>query len=1093
MAAPRNETSLRSLCTLFGPGTAAGLTDGQLLEQFATRGGETSELAFTALVERHGPMVLRACRAVLRDEHDAQDAFQATFLILARHGGSLWVHGSVGPWLHRVACRAAARARRDAQRRRESERRAAQRLPRSAGQPPRDDLGGMLHEEVDRLPDRYRTPVVLCDLEGRTYDEAAQLLGCPVGTVKSRLARGRQRLRLRLARRGLAPGAVVVGAALGEATEAAVLSNGTIQAALRGVRFKGTATAAVPATVAALTEGVLRAMILSKLRIAVLFTLSVGLALGGLAAGTRLRAQQATQKNAAPPAARSTPSQDPAPRGEAQAAAYAWRRTDVYEAPDFNRFFPDDSDGGMKLDALWKSADKDEQLDTEILQTVRQGLRRTREHRTLILSWIGNRYVWGKSPQNPAAVEIMYHAADFRGPNADPYGTRHYAVYFGLSVVRPKTPAILRTLAELCVRVDDPNDLSRVAWGAEDQQAEILAYLKPFLASQDPATREKAAVVEKILRGDLKAFEWADEQARKRARAKYGDKLPEIKKTLMGGNSFDRRETFRLIARERLDLIMDDSFVAAFRECADDKNPKVRSDVAVWVGLRWIWYARTQNPDAVDLELRLSNDADREVRYQAVYNGLSTTRYKREEVVRRLLTIALTDREPNMYQRIAWGLQTDRDAAAKILDEFLRSPDPEQARAAREVYHDMTGRSPQGEPAPGAASTYAEALRDLHQHLGQVYPGFALKGIDWTRVGQELLPRARDAETDEQFGLLVEELVARLEDSHALVQPGTAKPPVPDLPRWDPGLACLIDDRGKPVVYVVERGSPAAQAGVRPGMTVVSIDGLAAADAMNEWMREQRRYAGYSSERALRYDAARGFVRRMSRGAPVSLALEDPQNKPLEVKLAADFGPRYLPRLPVPRQAIKDAVDVSWTRLEHELGYIYVRRIRAGLEAAIDRALNDFGDIKGLVIDVRGNSGGGFDAGTAFRNFDLSGDKAEGPERPRFKGPIALLIDERCTSAGEGWASWFVAKKRARVFGTTTEGSSSRNETYTVKGGLYKVVIPVKHYTGFLDRPIERRGLEPDVEVRCTAADLAQGRDTVVEAAIRWLSDAGRN
>jgi C-terminal processing protease CtpA/Prc len=83
--------------------------------------------------------------------------------------------------------------------------------------------------------------------------------------------------------------------------------------------------------------------------------------------------------------------------------------------------------------------------------------------------------------------------------------------------------------------------------------------------------------------------------------------------------------------------------------------------------------------------------------------------------------------------------------------------------------------------------------------------------------------------------------------------------------------------------------------------------------------------------------------------------------------------------------------------------------------------------------------------------------------------------------------------KRARLFGTTTEGTSSRNETYTVKGGLDKVVIPVKHYTGFLDRRLERRGLEPDVEVRCRDADLAQGRDTVVEAAIRWLSDAGPN
>lgn len=94
------------------------------------------------------------------------------------------------------------------------------------------------------------------------------------------------------------------------------------------------------------------------------------------------------------------------------------------------------------------------------------------------------------------------------------------------------------------------------------------------------------------------------------------------------------------------------------------------------------------------------------------------------------------------------------------------------------------------------------------------------------------------------------------------------------------------------------------------------------------------------------------------------------------------------------------------------------------------------------------------------------------------------MIDERCISAGEGWASWFVAKTRARLFGTTTAGASSRKETYTLTNGLYKVVIPVKAYTGFLDRPIERRRIEPDVEVRCNAKDLAQGKDTVAEVAI---------
>ena len=119
----------RQLRTLFNLGAIGELTDGQLLERFATRGGEAAELAFAALVERHGPMVLRVCRNILRDPNDVQDAFQATFLVLVQKARSLWVRDSLGPWLHRVAHRVATRARSSAARRREHERRAAETRP----------------------------------------------------------------------------------------------------------------------------------------------------------------------------------------------------------------------------------------------------------------------------------------------------------------------------------------------------------------------------------------------------------------------------------------------------------------------------------------------------------------------------------------------------------------------------------------------------------------------------------------------------------------------------------------------------------------------------------------------------------------------------------------------------------------------------------------------------------------------------------------------------------------------------------------------------------------------------------------------------
>jgi RNA polymerase sigma factor (sigma-70 family) len=193
---------LRHLSTLFSVGMTGELTDAQLLERFTSHRDETAELAFAALVERHGPMVLRVCSAVLRDAHDADDAFQATFLILVRRARSLWMRNSLGPWLYEVAYRTASCARLTAARRRRYELRAAEIAARPPEIGEHDGLGEIIHEEVGRLPRRYREAVVLCLIEGLT--PAALQMNCPVGTIHSRLARGREQLRGRLTRRGLA-------------------------------------------------------------------------------------------------------------------------------------------------------------------------------------------------------------------------------------------------------------------------------------------------------------------------------------------------------------------------------------------------------------------------------------------------------------------------------------------------------------------------------------------------------------------------------------------------------------------------------------------------------------------------------------------------------------------------------------------------------------------------------------------------------------------------------------------------------------------------------------------------------------------------
>ena len=203
-------------------GTLAGVSDGQLLARFAAHRDDLAEIAFAALVHRHGPMVLRVCRQVLGDPHAAEDAFQVTFLILARKAGSIGRPELLGHWLHGVALRTAREARmRDARRRRRES-------ARTDNDPPepitdcrpeltlvcREELEA-LHEAVASLPERYRVPLVLCELEGLSYQDAALRMGCPVGTIGVRLSRARQRLREQLVRRGVAPSAALLAAFLG--------------------------------------------------------------------------------------------------------------------------------------------------------------------------------------------------------------------------------------------------------------------------------------------------------------------------------------------------------------------------------------------------------------------------------------------------------------------------------------------------------------------------------------------------------------------------------------------------------------------------------------------------------------------------------------------------------------------------------------------------------------------------------------------------------------------------------------------------------------------------------------------------------------
>jgi RNA polymerase sigma factor (sigma-70 family) len=264
-------------------------TDGQLLERFVSAADES---AFQALVQRHGPLVLNVCARVLDNEHDAEDAFQATFLVLARKAGSLRAPELLGPWLYGVAYRTALKAKAESLKRRKLERRLAD----MASPPDADnliwrDLRPVLDEEVNRLPRKYRAPFVLCYLEGKTNEQAARILGCPPGTVYSRLAWARERLRSQLSRRGLAFSvaalAVCLSQNVGSAAVPASVVVVTSKAALAFAAGQAAAAGTVSAQVAALAEGVLRAMFLTKLKIALVAALAVAVA--GTAAGVLTR------------------------------------------------------------------------------------------------------------------------------------------------------------------------------------------------------------------------------------------------------------------------------------------------------------------------------------------------------------------------------------------------------------------------------------------------------------------------------------------------------------------------------------------------------------------------------------------------------------------------------------------------------------------------------------------------------------------------------------------------------------------------------------------------------------------------------------
>lgn len=275
----------RDLRGLFTLGVAGSLSDGQLLDRFVDRRDQAAEDAFAVLVERHGPMVLGVCRRILNHPQEAEDAFQATFLVLARKAATIARREALANWLHGVALRTARDARGRAARRQAIERKVT---PAVVFDPSRDEfqaeLRSILDEELARLPDRFRTALLLCELEGLSRRDASAQLGIAEGTLSSRLARAKTLLRDRLARRGLIATTACLSTALaGEGLALTVpltLAETTTRAA--ALAAAGCSLAGlIPASALSLSEEVLKVMLIAKIKGIVLGAVAVGAVVTG--------------------------------------------------------------------------------------------------------------------------------------------------------------------------------------------------------------------------------------------------------------------------------------------------------------------------------------------------------------------------------------------------------------------------------------------------------------------------------------------------------------------------------------------------------------------------------------------------------------------------------------------------------------------------------------------------------------------------------------------------------------------------------------------------------------------------------------------
>jgi len=346
-------------------------------------------------------------------------------------------------------------------------------------------------------------------------------------------------------------------------------------------------------------------------------------------------------------------------------------------------FFPDDPEAGRELEVLLVNKDSIFYPPPygEWLEIIRRGFRRASIDKQGLLSTISWKYIHRQSPPNQRALDIVYYAS------YDPQ-CMYSAVYSGLSVVNPKSEKVLKRLVDIAMEY---KQLGRIIWGVKEtkQEREFIALLETHLNSANNEMRKRAEIVKKVLEGKIDGRKLSREWELKRreqklqqreqelkedaakVREEFARQLPEIKQTLLNDDSKSRLAELRRIEEHRLYLVLDESFFPAFQKCAEDKDSKVRRTTAIVLGRHWIWGARLQSAEAIKIMLQLSKDDDPEVKHKAVYYGLSVVRDKNDEILKRLVDIAMHTKNYDTYERICWGLRGDRDIVQKALLEYL--------------------------------------------------------------------------------------------------------------------------------------------------------------------------------------------------------------------------------------------------------------------------------------------------------------------------------------------------------------------------------------------------------------------------------------